>query len=394
MMRVNILNILFLLMAGLYFPAYAQKSMMPVDFYSQSLEIYYNTGLKQVNNVAFNEDASVRFTKIMEAAPYQELVQSLQNQKQKLHLSDWMYFLLVKKTTEQMYANRDVNYRTMAQWFLLTKSGYRVKLLCNNASANIFVHTKDMAFELPYIETNEGRFVNITGHFDKSAQKLARLSDAQMLYNAKGTSFDFSVTELPKILKPNPYEKTLRFTHEDEQYELVVRGDKSVVSYLRNYPKLQLDDWARVPMTDIAYNSFIPAFRELIEGKSQQDAVRMILSFTRDAFAYETDQNAYKEDNLIFSPEMTLLSPYSDCEDRAILFAFMMKELLGLKTILIEYPTHVSAAVNLPTTYGKPILFGGEAYTFCEPTGPQDDLTLGEYPVKFANRSYNIISTE
>ncbi|MGZ5243886.1 MAG: hypothetical protein ACXWEY_05550 [Bacteroidia bacterium] len=388
------LKILFLLMAGVYFPANAQKSVLPLAFYSQSLEIYYNTGLKQVNNIAFNEDASVRFTKLMEAAPYQELVQSLLKEKKNLHLSDWMYFLLLKKTTEEIYSGQDVNFRTMAQWFLLTKSGYRVKLLCNNQSANIFVHTKDMAFELPYIETGEGRFVNISGHFDKSAQKLAPLSDAQLLYNALGRSFDFAVTELPKILTPAVYEKTLHFTHDKQSYEIVVKGDKSVISYLRNYPKLQLDAWARVPMSKVAYNSFIPAFRKLIEGKSQQDAVRMILSFTRNAFEYETDQNVYKEDNLIFSPEMTLLSPYSDCEDRAILFAFMAKELLGLKTVLIEYPTHVSAAVNLPTSYGKPLLFGGEAYTFCEPTGPQDDLGLGELHPKFAKHKFNIISTE
>ncbi len=374
--------------------ALAQNIALPVEFYLQQLPVNYSMEVKQAANVHHDEDAPVRFGKVWEKLPYQPLVQSLQAHKKQYELSDWMYFLLIRKASEQLFPGRSDNYRTMAQWFLLTKSGYRVKLLCNNQRAYIFVHTANMAFELPYIETKEGRFVNITGHFDKSAQKLSRLSDAEMLYNVRGRSFDFSVNELPKILSANPIEKTLSFRHDKQTYELTVKGDKTVISYLRNYPKLELNAWARVPLSDVAYNSFIPAFRQLIEGKSQQDAVRMILSFTRNAFVYETDQNAYQEDNLIFSPEMTLLSPYSDCEDRAILFAYMVKELLGLKTVLVEYPTHVSAAVNLPTIIGKPVIFGGEAYTFCEPTGPQDHLTLGEYPVKFANSAYNVIPTE
>lgn len=92
----------------------------------------------------------------------------------------------------------------------------------------------------------------------------------------------------------------------------------------------------------------------------------------------------------MFSPEETLLEPYSDCEDRAILFSYMVHELLGLKTIYIEYPNHIMVGVDLPDSQGTVTEYQGERYVICEPTGPQDVLEIGELPPHYRSMGFHI----
>lgn len=45
------------------------------------------------------------------------------------------------------------------------------------------------------------------------------------------------------------------------------------------------------------------------------------------------------------SPRRNYYYPYSDCEDRSILFARLVKDLLGLDVVLLYYPAHIATAV-------------------------------------------------
>ena len=132
--------------------------------------------------------------------------------------------------------------------------------------------------------------------------------------------------------------------------------------------------------------------KEKVRTMGNYEAVRYLLGFTRQAFRYKTDSEAYGLENVTFSPEETLFYPDSDCEDRSILFVFLVREVLMLDAILIDYPEHASAAVNFKTTsYGEPILYNGSKYTICEPTGPGNDLLPGQYPNGLENVPFNII---
>lgn len=75
----------------------------------------------------------------------------------------------------------------------------------------------------------------------------------------------------------------------------------------------------------------------------------------------------YKKD-ILFAEE-TLFYPYCDCEDRAILFTRLVRDLLGLKTILVYYPGHLASAVcfseNVPGDY---VVLNGKRFVVSDPT--------------------------
>jgi hypothetical protein len=77
---------------------------------------------------------------------------------------------------------------------------------------------------------------------------------------------------------------------------------------------------------------------------SQEKAMSFILRFAQKAFVYKTDFDAYGFERPFFV-EQTILLPYSDCEDRATLLSALYREILGLDSIGLRYPGHISLGV-------------------------------------------------
>jgi hypothetical protein len=92
----------------------------------------------------------------------------------------------------------------------------------------------------------------------------------------------------------------------------------------------------------------------------------------------------------VYSPEMTLLSESSDCEDRVSLFYYLVKEIYDLPMIVVVYPKHVSIAVQFDKSFGKTIEHNGKKFTICEPTPQGQDLRMGESIPSLANAPYQI----
>jgi len=76
----------------------------------------------------------------------------------------------------------------------------------------------------------------------------------------------------------------------------------------------------------------------------------------------------FGKENYLF-PEETLYYPYSDCEDRSILFAWLVHSLLGMDVIGLDYPGHVATAVQFKGNVGgDAIQYNGRRYVVADPT--------------------------
>ena len=61
--------------------------------------------------------------------------------------------------------------------------------------------------------------------------------------------------------------------------------------------------------------------------------------------------------------------PYSDCEDRAVLYSYLVRTLMGLDVVLLEYPNHMATAVCFDENIdGDYITVSGKKYIICDPT--------------------------
>ena len=107
---------------------------------------------------------------------------------------------------------------------------------------------------------------------------------------------------------------------------------------------------------------------DIMQGMTETQAVNFLLRFVQTSLQYETDEQQFGRENYLF-PEETLFYPYSDCEDRAVLFAWLVSSLLKLDVVGLDYPGHVAAAVhfNEPVS-GDSINYQGKRFVITDPT--------------------------
>jgi hypothetical protein len=60
---------------------------------------------------------------------------------------------------------------------------------------------------------------------------------------------------------------------------------------------------------------------------------------------------------------------YSDCEDRSIMFSYLVKNLIGLDVVGIKYHDHLATAVNFSSKVsGSGFNYKGKKYIVSDPT--------------------------
>jgi hypothetical protein len=123
---------------------------------------------------------------------------------------------------------------------------------------------------------------------------------------------------------------------------------------------------------------------------NQKEGVEYLMDFTRYAFSYENDQENYGKEKRL-SPELTLLSDHSDCDDRVGLFFYLVKEIYNLPMITLLYPTHVTIAISFDKPIGRPVVYKGRKYSVCEPTPQYESLSLGQISSELRKMPYQVV---
>jgi hypothetical protein len=138
-------------------------------------------------------------------------------------------------------------------------------------------------------------------------------------------SFSYKVTRMPDF-KPESYdEKAIQFNYRSKPYHFQVKLNPEVEIIFKNYPGVDFESYFNIPLSHETYQSLIPILKKNISGMNQKNGVGYLMRFTRYAFLYQSDENNFGKEKRL-SPEQTLFSKYSDCDDRAALFFYLVKE--------------------------------------------------------------------
>jgi hypothetical protein len=114
--------------------------------------------------------------------------------------------------------------------------------------------------------------------------------------------------------------------------------------------------------------SVLEQLKPHITGMSTAAAANRLLHFVQYAFAYATDGEQHGYEKAYFFEE-NFFYPKNDCEDRAIFYAYLVHNLLGLDVHLIQFPGHECTAVNFnENVEGTGYLYDGKPFVICDPT--------------------------
>lgn len=337
-------------------------SRLTVPFFGNDVAVAVGTA-SELSLITIGEsDVSDAWTKLCSNNNYQLLIQDCMQIKDKLRLNDWAYVELARSIASKVYNDSRPNERAFLEMFILTQSGYRVKIAKIGNQLSLILATSGMIYGAPYI-TIGGVNYYICEHLGDRASK-GIFTYRNEFANSK-TLIDLHIQQSLNF-ETDEFQHT--FTAKENALEIKSEVNMNLINFYKKYPQCDLEVYARTPMSKELKETIFPIFRQAISGKSKTEAVSVILNFVQTAFGYKTDREQFGYEKPFFLDEV-FYYPYNDCEDRAILFSFLVKDLLKLDTVLLDYPQHIATAVCFDEDIkGDYLTIEGKKYTICDPT--------------------------
>lgn len=306
----------------------------------------------------------------MSEESYTNLVHDCLELRKKYDLCDWAYLMMLQNVAESVLGKWN-NEAVLLMAYIYCQSGYQMRLAIDGQNLHLLVASKHHIFGQPYFRVDETCFYPFL-------PKGEHINNSVHICTAS-----FPQEKAMSLLIPTTQNFAISYkgqrTITSERYPNVaatVRINQNLMSFYSTYPTSMLDDnimtrwamYANAPMAQDVAKQLYPQLKPLISGKTQLDAVNILLNWVQTGFVYEYDDKVWGGDRAFFAEE-SLYYPYCDCEDRSILFTRLVRDLLGLKCILIFYPGHLAAAVCFTDSVdGDYIQLNGRKYIVSDPT--------------------------
>ncbi|MFI3330297.1 MAG: hypothetical protein R3Y38_00655 [Rikenellaceae bacterium] len=337
-----------------------KKNLFAFEFYGTKCEVDFDKSnvfyLKSVdeNGVA---DAWLKLSD----DSYTPLISDCLLLRKELDLSDWGYVKFVEILSSKIFEQSKTNEAKVFQMYVLTQSGYEARIARTGDKLVLLLPFTSTLYEYPYLNIEGGKYYVIDKNkkssyfvFNKKFPNEQRLS----LQLAKEPRLSQTITK-QRILSSKRY----------KDFEVNVKINKNLIDFYNDFPRS--DNWSvysKASLSEEVKQAIYPVMKSKIAGKSQKDAVDIILNFVQTSLDYQTDDEQFGYERPLFADE-SLFYPYSDCEDRSILFSVLVRELVGLEVAFLEYPNHLATAVKFSEDVkGDYLMVGGEKFVICDPT--------------------------
>jgi hypothetical protein len=331
------------------------------------------------------------FSRLMDAAGHEDLITSLLRYKQRQRPDDWLFYQLIRRVAQSLSPKGEDYIRyTLYKWYFLTRTGYDATLSISNDQILFYVKSDENIYNIPFRTRNGQQYICLNYH-DYGSIDFDKNSFEEVVVPVRGATqaFSYKVTQLPHFKKDDYLEKEVRFVYNNNHYQFRLQLNKQVKALFQNYPVVDYAYQFNMPLSGGTYNSLIPSLKQNIKGLKIKDGVDFLMHFTRYAFLFKPDSEQFGSEKRL-SAEQTLLYEYSDCEDRAALFFYLVKEIYNLPMIVLTYPDHVTIGVQFDKPYGQTVEYKGNRFSICEPTPQRKDLRIGQTLPELQDKPYEV----
>lgn len=301
-----------------------------------------------------------------------------------LNLCDWGYVRLLQVMTENFFAQDGHNEAVLMQMYLLVQSGYKVRIARTDNRLVLLLPIAQEVYGYSYLTIDgipyyimdkgvKGKSFHVFNHSFPQERLLSLYIHSTPDLKVKSTA--------------------LRTLTDSRQLKTTVAVNKNLIDFYNDYPlSAQWNFYSLASLSSKAKSALYPKLRQTIEGKSRVEAANILLHFVQTAFDYQTDDVQFGVERPLFADEM-LYYPYCDCEDRSIFYSILVRDLLGLDVVLLNYPRHLATAVCFDADVsGDHIVLGNRRFIICDPT--YINASVGESMPKLKQEKIEVVVLE
>jgi len=360
--------------------------MLYTSYFGVELVLHYDA------SVLFSTKGSVSKESIKKAwdhlakSKYETVLKELNEISSTLKLNDWGRYQLVRHVASKLYLHS--NEALLFSWFTLLKMDYDARIAFQNHRVILLLPVRSKLYSTVYYSFNNKKYYALD-YYAKGT--LGSVMSYDNVYKGARKSLDFRLTKQP-LFASKPVVKQFHFEVDNHLISLSLKYDENLLHFFQTYPQVSYEDYFSSLDANILKHSIKASFRPLLEGKSESEALDLLLSFVQHAFKYKVDTEQFDKEKVMFASE-TIFYPYSDCEDRAILFSYLVKVLLDKDVVGLKYTDHMSTAVFIDEKVkGEYIRVKKRNYIVADPTYVNARLGMSQ-PKYFGIKPYLIDST-
>ena len=334
-----------------------------IAFFGSSVEIRFpKSDNFKINNISDNDLAQA--WELLMNEQYDVVISDALKVRSELNLCDWAYIEMLQLITEKAYG-KGTNEASFMQAYILVQSGYKIRLAHSEQKMYMLVASQHSILDMSYFVIDNEKFYPLNCKEDELYISEATFDSEKPL--------SLHITSEQKL----QYESTpIRTLTSKNKVSAQVCTNMNLIDFYNTYPSSYINEdfgtrwaaYANTPFDVRIQQKLYPQLKASINGKSQWEAVNILLNWVQTAFTYEYDDKVWGEDRAFF-PEETLYYPYCDCEDRSILFSRIVRDLLNLDVVLLYYPGHLATAVHFTDDANGDYLYvNNQRYIVCDPT--------------------------
>lgn len=353
----------------------SENSSFSVDFFNSKIALDVIDNFSEIRLSGTSEkDVAALWNKFSSDA-YSNMAYQIKNIAASQNINDYGLYLLISQTAQTMFPYKP-NEQLVYTVFMLNQLGYKAKIARSNDDLIALIAVRQIVYKRSYLTSGNDRYYVFAAEPNeiKSCPSIFTYDD--LMRNCT-LNIDLSFN---KPLKLRNNIKTITLATEDFG-EINVKVNLEDIDFYDNYPHTEMHVYANAEMSDEINNSLLAPLKSQINGMSYVDATNYLLDFIYATCNYKTDGEQFGYEKPMFCEE-TVYYPYSDCEDNSILFSYLVRKLLGLDVVLLDYPGHIATAVKLPEEVsGSYLQLNDGRYTVCDPTyyGASVGMSMPQY---------------
>lgn len=351
-----------------------------VDFYGNTFsfqEFHEEDLFMEVNQ---KEDVADFYYEMRHSRHINSLVDEIINHISVHDYNDYGAMLFTYRVSNEIFEYR--NHMVLFTWYALLQYGIDVKIGFSDRDIFLLVPWKTDLYNTYYFSGPE------RNHFIFSPDN--EYADGSTITLMTYTKQHPGKCRLPELyLKSKPDFEVL-----DAETDIIYKNkhikiplNRNLIKFYQDYPDCDLE----IPFSAaMDYDMLRPMGFLVQEGNTQEEKLEKILEFVQYGFEYIRDDEQFGRENALFIEESMFLGN-GDCEDRAIIFAHLVRYFLNLEVVGLNYPGHVSTAVRITENSDSDgyLEINGEKYFYCDPT--YIGAGIGMQQQKFKNIEPEII---
>ena len=381
------------------FVSYAKNNVIAsqnvtINFYGKKLDFNVDDKLRMKNKGVKETDVADYFKEISKMSKEtSDLWKQIDAYVNTMGLNEWGYFCILRSLSESMFSDID-NCVLFNFYMLRNEGGFKVKIARGKDSNKLTLlavidNSKEVYsysfFRFKETENTNLKYYSIYGG-GGSKESIYTYNNDEQNAGLKQMGLDFHNT---LNMGQCDVKRELNIAKINDKLELPYNS--AHIAYLNDVPMTVFPIYFASPLSIEAQKVFNEKLNAIKQEYTSVQFIDIILNFVQTAFDYKTDDQQFGYEKY-FYPEEVIAYPYSDCEDRSALFAWLVTTYTDAKVVGLQYEGHLATAVCFGDDVnisGDAFSYAGKKYYVCDPT--YINATIGMTMPQFKDKMPKIV---